>query len=647
MTGVDSSGMTVQVAAELDPGASAWLISTWYEYPPPDEECPNEFCGGPNLATNVPAGDSLKITEQIVSVAGGGHEWVGNVTNLTTHKLYGQNIIPTSSSNLANEAQEVYAFESYTNTTKYFQGTTVTSNPTVEYFSEGTWTTSFFGPSYVVTSNASCEGRFGVNGWVGWSGTGVPSWWVEEGTSQVSTLPYGEVTQGYQLSSGVNSCSQSSSPTLWDNPPAITVDSGISGNIQSGTSKTVVLPRIKQGDMVLVFVAAAGNGNTLNCSSPDLGYLSNRTTDKGNFDAKAQTAELYAISSGAYNNESITCTDTAPNNFSILAVSLTPPLGTTIGFDPNNPYPNKDDPFFPGKSDSLTISTKGSTDMVIGMFLAKGSGQTFTEGNGYSWAESSTSGGPSALMEEKTVFSPQTNLPVYANWTSSNYYMTIADAVSATNSSGPFEIDHAANNRCSGTGSCSAPLSTNYPDDVIIALCTDGGSGTGQPTVSGGGITDWTPESSPGSLSSTPWIAMWYGTSSSKLNGASITCTAGTTANVDIQVFGISGADTLSPFDSHSGLPQVQPTSATDSNSPSLTVSTSNANDMILGFLSASSNPGTIQAGNGFTLVESPWNSPVAAVEYKIVSSTQSSLPVGFSLQSPEYWQMIGDAVQA
>jgi hypothetical protein len=113
-----------------------------------------------------------------------------------------------------------------------------------------------------------------------------------------------------------------------------------------------------------------------------------------------------------------------------------------------------------------------------------------------------------------------------------------------------------------------------------------------------------------------------------------------------VQAFGIIGANTANPFDTNTGLPYTN--SNTGSSAPKVTgVSTSNANDMILGLEGQSSS--TAQAaGTGFAAPSALLhnaNNEGNNAEYEIVTSTQSGASVTFN-NSVSTWIMIVDAVQ-
>ncbi len=215
-------------------------------------------------------------------------------------------------------------------------------------------------------------------------------------------------------------------------------------------------------------------------------------------------------------------------------------------------------------------------------------------------------------------------------------------------------LDGAGSNSCFGFGpiSCSvAPFGTSNPNDVIIVFATS-------PTTS---VSFITPTDSQGHLSfalrktftASVTDSEWWGIATSALSGDTITVTTTGTAGFGMVVWGISGANTASPFDPSSGVP------ATNSGTPStcvvsscsvtvaVSVSTSNGNDMILG-LGGNTVSNAFGAGSGFTFIAI---SSVAGAEFQVVSSAQSGLSVQMQLNYPvdtaPPWVMIGDAVQA
>lgn len=114
--------------------------------------------------------------------------------------------------------------------------------------------------------------------------------------------------------------------------------------------------------------------------------------------------------------------------------------------------------------------------------------------------------------------------------------------------------------------------------------------------------------------------------------------------NIDVQVFGILGANTASPFDPHSDLPYIG--YSTGSSTPTVMgVSTSNANDIILG-LEGNTGRTAETAGSYFTgTILHNINGEGDNVGYKTVTSTLSSSSIAFGTRVSN-WVMCIDAVR-
>jgi len=145
---------------------------------------------------------------------------------------------------------------------------------------------------------------------------------------------------------------------------------------------------------------------------------------------------------------------------------------------------------------------------------------------------------------------------------------------------------------------------------------------------------------STGSTAATFDLEEWYAVAPSALSSASITATlsAPDTAATWIAVFGVSGANTASPFDPNPSLP------ATSAGvSPSTTASTSNANDLLL--FACAAGAGGVAAG--FTSVYSNAYPPDQGeyVGYEGVSTTQTGLVTTCGTDS--YGAEITDAIVA
>jgi hypothetical protein len=219
-------------------------------------------------------------------------------------------------------------------------------------------------------------------------------------------------------------------------------------------------------------------------------------------------------------------------------------------------------------------------------------------------------------------------------------------------------VDGSGSNACTGTSCSVLTFGTSNPNDVIIVFAA---------TITGPSVTFSTPTDSQGHLSftlrkSTPLpgsgvMNEWWAVATPALSGDTITVTDSGNSYIALHVWGISGANTASPFDSSAGVPATNSGTTPFCGSASCSVpisvtisSTSNSNDMVLGMAADNSFPNTLTAGSGFSLITVQAGGAVA--EFKVVSTTQSGLSVPMTMtdisgEGGVNWSMIGDAVQA
>lgn len=203
------------------------------------------------------------------------------------------------------------------------------------------------------------------------------------------------------------------------------------------------------------------------------------------------------------------------------------------------------------------------------------------------------------------------------------------------------------------SSSVSASLTTSSSNDVIILS-----AGTSSPAASVSSIVDsaslaWThraTETGPTSVE----MEEWYAVASSPLTSDSITVSWSGSGDNTFEAFAISGADISSPFDPNPALPAV---ATGTGNNPSVTISTSNANDIVFGLLANEHQSAfchTETTGGGFTDTGAAQSCALGSgssqnsdQEYRIVTSTQTNLAASFTTSNggSNEWAMIGDAV--
>ncbi len=222
----------------------------------------------------------------------------------------------------------------------------------------------------------------------------------------------------------------------------------------------------------------------------------------------------------------------------------------------------------------------------------------------------------------------------------------------------PPALDGSSNNFCGhDTNSCSTLLSTSKQNDVIIVYavedldlqtsCTfsvsdtaglqwtqraqatgrnDGTTGTDRDQIAEFWAISPNPLTNDIVTESILGCASFYG---GEYNG--------------LMAFGISGANTNTPFDSNTSLPATS--SDNFGTTASVQLSTSNPADMIIGAV-LHGGAGTIPtAGSGFTMITSS-GAGANAAEYETVTTVVSNATVSFGDPISDYWEMIGDAVQ-
>jgi hypothetical protein len=181
-------------------------------------------------------------------------------------------------------------------------------------------------------------------------------------------------------------------------------------------------------------------------------------------------------------------------------------------------------------------------------------------------------------------------------------------------------------------------------NDVVIVLAASEGSNSIS-SVSGGGLT-WQSRTSI-SQSSHSRVWEYYAiVTGSPLTSVTVTFGSSESNGLNVIVFGISGADTASPFDGSARTAYASSTSAPIVNG----VSTSNANDMIIGLeghrSTTDATAGSIAGSTGTLIRAQHAGSSGTAAEYRIVTATLSSQSVAFGTISTDNWAMIVEAVQ-
>jgi hypothetical protein len=360
-----------------------------------------------------------------------------------------------------------------------------------------------------------------------------------------------------------------------------------------------------------------------------------------------QIGEFWARSSGALASDSITerisgCADTRygyGGEYNGLIVFGVSGANFNSPFDPNTSLPGSANNY--SNTPSVTVSTSTSNDLIISAAQQTSYG-ALTPGAGFTGIYSN--------VEYQSAYSPVTNLAVTFGDTATWYWELIADAIRPM----PPALDGSAQAGCSHyTNSCSLTFSTSHPFDIIIVYTTEALDLAGPCTFSvqdTAGLT-WSYRGgvagrADGSYGTTPrdQIGEFWAKSAGILSSDTITESISGCADTKygyggeyngLQVFGITGANYNNPFDPNVSLPG---TANAYSNTPSVTISTTLSNDMIIS-AGQQTSYGTLTPGSGFTGI-------TANTQYQVVNSSVTNFAVTFGDTATWYWEMMADAVQ-
>jgi len=254
--------------------------------------------------------------------------------------------------------------------------------------------------------------------------------------------------------------------------------------------------------------------------------------------------------------------------------------------------------------------------------------------------------------------------------TNANGYTTYFRYSSAYNSayltkestlvSGPpsnLAIDGSTTKKCTSAASCqtSTGITTTHPNDVVIAVCLTSSTVTWNIPTDTSHLT-WT---SRGSVTGTGTQQEWYAVSTSALSGDKITCSfSGTATTIEVLAFAVSGASPSSPFDPNLLAAVTNSCTGTACKSggstgpnPQVTLTTTNANDFVYSTFGQTGSASETCQSSFSTLFSScaPLSTPNAGGQYKVVSTTQSSLvqTITSGCSTNCAWNIIGDAIQA
>jgi RHS repeat-associated protein len=434
----------------------------------------------------------------------------------------------------------------------------------------------------------------------------------------------------------------------FNNANSLALDGSTEIKITSGTSGSGTLVTTYANDVLIVDVGVKAGVNSVSSitSSPSLTWMKRGSVATS---TNAEAEEWYAewSSSGSIsitvNLASAAATYAVP--FGVSGANFASPFDSHSGL-PATAYSTSS-----SGSPSVSLSTTNANDLILGFLANPGANVVDNSGAGFTLIRTghTSTGIINGNAEYKAVSSAQTGLAV--TWTSSpsEVFAAIADAIVAASGSGGSSLTldgSAAINFSSGTSGSTTLATTNVNDILVVTVGVKAGVNSVSSITSSPSLT-WTKRGAVASTTNAEaeeWYAKW--SSSGSIN---VTVNLGSSAPTYAVAFGVSGANYTSPFDAHAGLPATA-YSTSSSGSPSVSISTANPSDLILGFLA---NPGsgvTDTAGAGYTLIRAGHTSSGIIngnAEYKLVTSAQTGLSVGWTSSPSEVYAAIADAIVA
>lgn len=199
-------------------------------------------------------------------------------------------------------------------------------------------------------------------------------------------------------------------------------------------------------------------------------------------------------------------------------------------------------------------------------------------------------------------------------------------------------IEGSVYNTSFGNTSFSLPqFTTTQPTIIVAAITVNNASVLSVTDTSAVAVWGTTPRVTAAGSGGSLRCELWYAKADSSFTSNVITINMNAASDYAVgSIFAVSGLNGLN-FDSNGSLPAA----AQDASSP-LVVSTSQADDIIIGiYRQANSNP---TAGAGFTMIS---GADFMLVEYKIVSSVQANLTVPLGSFSGTLNTEIADALSS
>lgn len=209
-------------------------------------------------------------------------------------------------------------------------------------------------------------------------------------------------------------------------------------------------------------------------------------------------------------------------------------------------------------------------------------------------------------------------------------------------------LDGTGHAYCGASGSssptsCNATFATSNASSVVIAFCSVSNN-TATDVVTDSARHAWTLRGDARVIS--PEVYEYYTTSTSMIKNDTVTCSTNHDLNVDLIVFGASGVNLTSPFDSNSTLPAYN--YSRTGGTPSATVKLSDASDMLWELVAvAETGCAYPSLGSGLSLIALSGSPPCNEGEYELTHAAGAhTVSYGSSTGSHPYI-LIADAIRA
>lgn len=182
-------------------------------------------------------------------------------------------------------------------------------------------------------------------------------------------------------------------------------------------------------------------------------------------------------------------------------------------------------------------------------------------------------------------------------------------------------LDGSAHGNSASASSLAVSLTTANANDLIFVAVTDNGDVVTGVTATGLTFSNLiNGVAARADVSSSAKLSVWWALAATALTALSITVTTTNTQFLTVDAFGVSGADTVTPFDTNAASPTIDSTAPAD---PSA-ITTDAVNTMLVNVarMSGTANP---TQGTGNTNIS---GANFQIVQYRIVTAPQT----GFSL---------------